>query len=109
MMAGQPEGKVIVSDLLPTAGRMHVAARAYADQAMQRQHTVASVASPQASQPAIAGRAACAPMQPVQKQVTCAVLAPLTVSQPIQLLGLVELSTAAMQVPPEHPAQVPAQ
>ena len=48
-------------------------------------------------------------MQPVQKQVTCAVLAPLTVSQPIQLLGLVELSTAAMQVPPEHPAQVPAQ
>ena len=42
-------------------------------------------------------------MQPVQKQVTCAVLTPLTVSQPIQLLGLVELSTAAMQLPSEHP------
>ena len=48
-------------------------------------------------------------MQPVQKQVTCTVLAPLTVSQPIQLLGLVELSTAATQLPPEHPAQLPAQ
>ena len=48
-------------------------------------------------------------MQPVQKQVTCAVLAPLTVLQLIQLLGLVELSTAAMQVPLEHPAQLPAQ
>ena len=103
----------VVSDLLPAADRMHGAARAcrssYADQAMQRQHTVASVASPQASQPAIAGRAACAPMQPVQKQVTCAVLAPLTVSQPIQLLGLVVVSTAAMKVPREHPAQLPTQ